>query len=495
MRGLLPIVLLVLLAFDLPALAMPPAPLATLIAPDAAQGDEAGRAIAAAGRRVLVGAPSGNPDGVVNRGSAWVHRLEADGSWAPEVRLLDPAGATNHEFGSSVAMDGLGDGTMVAVVGALRKPVGAVAGAGGASIFRFDGKAWVHEASLAAGDPAANAEFGRSVAVRGDTAVVGAWKAGFGQAGAVYVFRRGANGAWSQAQKLVAPAAGSGDALGTALAMDATGERIVAGAWGRDAAATNSGAAIVWKRSATGTYAFEAELVGGDAIANDECGRGVAIDGDLLALGSWPFFGNGVGKAYAFRLASGVWQEEAKFVAPDGATDDYFGFSVAVARGDDASGIGDRIACGAWADDIGATTNQGSVWLFERSNAKSGAPAWQATAQLVADDGEGSDYFGFSLAWLCDMLAIGARFDDTNGTPTTGSARIWWAADRNGSGTPDACAGEGLPAADLDGDGRVNAADLAILLGAWGSDGAADLDGDGAVGATDLGILLGAWSR
>jgi len=41
----------------------------------------------------------------------------------------------------------------------------------------------------------------------------------------------------------------------------------------------------------------------------------------------------------------------------------------------------------------------------------------------------------------------------------------------------------------------VNAADLAILLGAWGSDGAADLDGDGAVGATDLGILLGAWSR
>lgn len=48
---------------------------------------------------------------------------------------------------------------------------------------------------------------------------------------------------------------------------------------------------------------------------------------------------------------------------------------------------------------------------------------------------------------------------------------------------------------DLNGDGAVNAADLALLLGAWGSaGGAADLDGDGSVGAGDLAILLGAWT-
>lgn len=46
---------------------------------------------------------------------------------------------------------------------------------------------------------------------------------------------------------------------------------------------------------------------------------------------------------------------------------------------------------------------------------------------------------------------------------------------------------------DLDGDGVVDAADLAILLGAWGSDGPGDLDCDGTVGAADLAILLGAW--
>jgi alpha-tubulin suppressor-like RCC1 family protein len=54
-------------------------------------------------------------------------------------------------------------------------------------------------------------------------------------------------------------------------------------------------------------------------------------------------------------------------------------------------------------------------------------------------------------------------------------------------------AADGTPG-DLDGDGQVNAADLAILLGAWGSAGPGDLDGDGQVNAADLAILLGLWS-
>ncbi|MDZ4754719.1 MAG: hypothetical protein SGJ11_09505 [Phycisphaerae bacterium] len=49
-------------------------------------------------------------------------------------------------------------------------------------------------------------------------------------------------------------------------------------------------------------------------------------------------------------------------------------------------------------------------------------------------------------------------------------------------------------AADLDGSGAVDGADLAILLGQWGTAGSADLDGDGLVGVADLAILLGAWN-
>ena len=58
------------------------------------------------------------------------------------------------------------------------------------------------------------------------------------------------------------------------------------------------------------------------------------------------------------------------------------------------------------------------------------------------------------------------------------------------------CVPEGGLAEDLNGDGNVNAADLAILLGAWGPCAGCpeDLNGDGFVDAADLAALLGAWT-
>jgi hypothetical protein len=51
----------------------------------------------------------------------------------------------------------------------------------------------------------------------------------------------------------------------------------------------------------------------------------------------------------------------------------------------------------------------------------------------------------------------------------------------------------GVPG-DLNGDGQVNAADLAILLGQWGGPGTADFDGNGTVAAADLAFLLASWT-
>jgi hypothetical protein len=53
---------------------------------------------------------------------------------------------------------------------------------------------------------------------------------------------------------------------------------------------------------------------------------------------------------------------------------------------------------------------------------------------------------------------------------------------------------ETLPSADLNGDGIVGAADLAILLNQWGTLGTADLNGDGVVNAADMSALLSAWN-
>jgi hypothetical protein len=110
-----------------------------------------------------------------------------------------------------------------------------------------------------------------------------------------------------------------------------------------------------------------------------------------------------------------------------------------------------------------ATTNYGS-WIDATNNGSSGTFAgFPLTEDLVA----GQTY----------LVCVGGF-----GTTTTVSGFL------NISG-PE---GKGNPA-DLDGDGSVGAADLSLLLAAWGTSGPGDLDGDGAVTAADLGLLLAAW--
>lgn len=461
--------------------AAPPEPLATLTLPVAASGDEAGRSIAFDGRRVLLGAP--NHDAAApNAGAAQVFRLTAGGTWVAEALLVAPDALADDSFGLSVAIDG-----EVALVGALDDDVNGKTSAGSAHIYRLVDGTWTHEATLLASDAAVNDQFGRSVAIRGDIAIVGSWQSlsAFGK-GAAYVFKRQANGTWLQAQKLAPPDAATGDANGTSVTFDGT--RAVVGAFGDDVGTTtNQGSASVFRLEPNGSFVFEAKLVG-NAGAFEECGRGVALDDTLCVVGSWPFFassqgGTGQGAAYVFRRTGNAWTQEAALVAPDAAADDYFGFSVACRRGDD----GDLVACGAWADDVGRVTNQGSVWLFRSS----GAPAtWSAEAQLVAPDGAGSDYFGFSLALSCELLAVGTRLDDVGAATNQGTARLWW-IDDGGNDEPETC----LDPADLTRDGAVGGDDLATLLGAWGTAGAdADLTGDGTVDGADLAALLGAWS-
>jgi hypothetical protein len=455
---------------------------AVLLAPGGVGGDEAGRAVAIDGGRILVGAPGANIGGVVDRGSAWVHRSTSTGA-VPEAQLLAPDGVAGDEFGFSVAIDG-----DVAIVGAIGDDVAGKIDQGSASIFRRVGGAWVFEAQLLASDGIANDQFGRSVAIRGDTALVGAWMAGAFDVGAVYVYRRTSAGTWQQSQKLVPGDAASFDSFGTSIAFDGT--RAIVGAFGDDLGATsNVGSARVFiVPTQPGPLVPDGTLVGAGAAAFSEQGRGVAIDGDLAVVGSWPFFGDGVGAAYVFRRGAAGWTQEATITAPDGATDDYFAFSVACRRSGDAGGLGDRIVCGAWGDDVAGSINQGSVWSFVRTSG-----GWSPDAQLVGPNGAGSDYFGFSLALDCEALVVGVRLDDVDGVVNQGSARLWWLDDDH---EPDGAFSLCVSIADLTGDGAVDAADLSVLLGAWGKATpatAADLDGSGLVDAADLAMLLAAW--
>ncbi len=209
------------------------------------------------------------------------------------------------------------------------------------------------EQKLIASDGAAGDLLGQSVAIDGDTAVVGAPDAN-GERGAVYVYQRAGNG-WAQTAKLSASDAGF-DFLGDSVAIE--GDTIVAGAPGGTFA--NKGSVYTFARAGAAARTETAKLTASDGAAGDVLGGSVAIDGDTIVAGA---AGDEVGanatqgSVYTFaRAGAAARTETAKLTASDGAAGDALGGSVAI--------DGDTIVASAPGDDVGANTNQGSASIF-----------------------------------------------------------------------------------------------------------------------------------
>src|SRR6266540_1383040 len=206
---------------------------------------------------------------------------------------------------------------------------------------------------LEASDPAAFAVFGISVAISGETVVVGA--PGDDSRGSAYVFARN-GGVWSQQQKLLASDAPAGDAFGESVAI--SGETVVVGAqFDDDVAGDNQGSAYVFARS-DGVWSQQQKLLASDARCCGEAfGESVAISGETVVVGSG---GGGLGgSAYVFARSSGVWSQQQKLRASDAAVADSFGVSVAIS--------GETVVVGALCDDGAAGNSQGSAYVFARS--------------------------------------------------------------------------------------------------------------------------------
>ena len=196
-------------------------------------------------------------------------------------------------------------------------------------------------AKLVASDGADNDYFGFSVAVDGDTAVVGAPHFWAIDPGAAYVYTR-QSGAWNQVAKLTASDGADNDQFGGSVAID--GDTVVVGADGDD---SDQGAAHVFTKPAGGwaTTSTAAKLTASDGAADDQFGISVAMDGDTVVV-SADEDDSDQGAAYVFIKPSNGWattSTAAKLTASDGAADDHFGVSVAV--------DGDTVVVGAPLDD------------------------------------------------------------------------------------------------------------------------------------------------
>ena len=196
------------------------------------------------------------------------------------AKLFASDGEADDQYGESVAVAG-----DTAVVGARRNGFSK----GAAYVLRFDGTSWVEEAKLTASDAAFGDQFGVAVSVAGDTAVVGARNSV-----AAYMFRY--NGTtWVEEAKLTAPSAGFGSALAVA------GDTAVVGAYGDNDNGSLSGSAYVFRYNGT-TWVEEAKLTASDGVSGDFFGWSVAVAGDTIVVGASPEGSSShFGAAYVFR--------------------------------------------------------------------------------------------------------------------------------------------------------------------------------------------------
>ncbi len=364
------------------AFAIEPVEVAKLTASDGAAGDYFGSAVALDGDTAVIGATDDGDLGY-SSGSAYVFRW--DGATWVEHKLTASDGAAYDRFGGSVAV--AGDTVVIGAAG--DDDLGGSSGS--AYVFRWDGATWV-EHKLTASDGAAYDLFGGSVAVAGDTAVIGAY-GDDEEAGSAYVFRW--DGATWVEHKLTASDGAAEDRFGYSVAVD--GDTAVIGAPQDDDLGDSSGSVYVFNWD--GATWVEHKLTASDGDADDHFGRRyVAVDDDTIVIGAGYADDPGTdsGSAYVFRWDGATWVEH-KLTVSDGAADDYFGSAVAL--------DGDTAVIGASGDDdLG--DRSGSAYVFRWDGA-----TW-VEHKLTASDGAANDSFGTSVAVDGDTAVVGTYGDD-----------------------------------------------------------------------------------
>ncbi len=387
--------------------------IAKLTASDGTAADFFGVAVAVSGDTAVIGAPQ-NAAGSPVQGAAYVF-TRSGGTWTEQAKLVPSDGAAADRFGQAVAVDG-----DTVVVGSFWRDVGANADQGSAYVFTRSGGTWSEQAKLTASDGRVADQFGFSVAVSGDTALIGAAPQTTIDAnpnqGAAYLFTR-AGGTWTEQAKLTASDASNDSDFGLRVAL--SGDTALVGAAGDDVGAnSNQGSAYVFTRS-EGTWTEQAKLTASDGADDDGFGFWVSVYDDTAAVGAYyDDAGDSVdqGSAYVFTRAGQTWTEQAKLTASDGAAGDQFARSVAVS--------GDTIVAGAQMDDIDGRDGQGSAYVFTRSGA-----TWSEQAKLVAQDGAAGDTFGVSVGLSGDNVIVGSGFAQVGANPKQGAAYAYVTGD------------------------------------------------------------------
>ncbi|MFQ5401745.1 MAG: choice-of-anchor Q domain-containing protein, partial [Anaerolineae bacterium] len=387
--------------------------------------------------------------------------LTTGGWFTTQQGYLKASASGPDSFGYSVAISG---NTMV--VGAYVEDSDATGvngnpdnnaapNSGAVYVFTFNGKLWSQQAYIKASNTEANDLFGATVAISGDTLVVGAPDEDSSAtgvdgnqadnsadgSGAAYVFAR-SNGVWTQQAYLKASNTEAGDEFGYSVAI--SGDTILIGARHEDSGATgvggnqsdnsakDSGAAYVFTRSGV-TWSQQAYLKASNTDSLDYFGCSVTASGDTVAVGACGensiatgVGGNqndnsaiGAGAVYVYTRSGAAWSQQAYVKASNTDPFDFFGVAVALS--------GDTLAVGANEENSNAkgidgnqadnsANDSGAAYVYTRSGA-----TWSHQTYIKAFNTEAGDLFGRSLALDGDILVVGAYQEDSASTGVNGN--------------------------------------------------------------------------
>ena len=339
--------------------------------------DNLGASVGISGNYALIGVPKDDTDVGTNTGSLQIF-LRTETGWVQHQKLTASDATSGDQLGTTLAVSG--DYVIVGVPG--KDGVGTNSGA--AYIFTRQGTEWVEQAKLVASDETAGDYFGISVAIDGDTALVGAHRGNeaFADGGAVYVFER-IGASWYQTAKILAPDGANFSYFGFSVAFN--GNTAIIGATRDDEAGNDAGAAYVFVRDQFG-WTQQAKLIGNNTKAEDNFGYAVAIDGDFAVVTSPR--NRGTGAAYIYEREGTRWEQKRNRIRirmipidHDGATS--FGISVAIS--------GETAVIGATGAIVGEE-EVGAAYVFTRNE----PPFWNQHTKLVAGDRQGG-----RSAWVC----------------------------------------------------------------------------------------------
>ncbi len=401
----------------------------------------------------VVGAPRRDTTTKSNPGAAYIYR-STSGSWAHEATLL-PDRANNDEFGTSVAISG-----DTVVVGAHFYDVNITTNAGAAYVYRRDNvNGWqLPPEILTAPSPVSSARYGASVAISGDLVVVGA---PIGQ-GLVYVYRD--NGASCTLKATLS--ASSNAMFGAAVAVD--GETIIVGA-----PAQGGGAVYIFQN--TGTYESPAwtttgALTPGTSYASGQFGFSVSIHETRAIVGS-PNADVAAPDSGAAYIIENLTTVGPPIVPAFAAANDYFGYSVSIWE--------TRAVVGADSANPNGITEAGQAHVFVLDGS-----TWEEQATLRASNAAAGDFFGYSVSAQENAIVGAYGNDDYRGAAYTFDLGPISPPDSDDDGLTDAeevLLGTNPNAADTDGDSLTDG-DEVLTHGTDPLDADTDTDGldDGA---------------